>query len=106
MVEDLYGALAVAILGFVVCLVALGIHWVVPGRGAQGRDAPSTNPGALPLVVGAYSAMAGMEDSPGWYYAFHFGVGALCLTWVACVLFLVEEASEPESPAGTGDRME
>jgi hypothetical protein len=47
-----------------------------------------------------------MEDSPGWYYAFHFGVGALCLIWVFCVLFLVEEASEPESPAGTGDRME
>ena len=54
--------------------------------------------------------MGGIEDSPdspGSYYdAFYFGVGALCLTWVACVLFLVEEASEPESPAGTGDRME
>ena len=25
--EDLYGALVVAILGFVVCLVVLGIHW-------------------------------------------------------------------------------
>ena len=37
MVDDLYGALVVAILGFVVCLVALGIHWVVRGRGAQGR---------------------------------------------------------------------
>jgi hypothetical protein len=47
-----------------------------------------------------------MEDSPGSYYAFHFGVGALCVTWVFCVLFLVDEASEPESPAGTGDRME
>jgi hypothetical protein len=105
--EDLYGALAVAILGFVVCLVALGIHWVVRGRGAQRRDAPSTIPPLwLPLVVGAYSAMTGMEDSPGWYYAFHFGVGALCLTWVACVLFLVEEASEPDGPVGTGDRME
>ena len=105
--EDLYGALAVAILGFVVCLVALGIHWVVRARGAQGRDAPSTIPPLwLPLLVGANFAMIGIEDSPGWYYAFHFGVGALCLTWVACVLFLVEEASEPESPAGTGDRME
>jgi hypothetical protein len=49
----------------------------------------------------------GIEDSPGsYYYAFHFGVGALCVTWVACVLFLVENASEPESPAGTGHRME
>ena len=103
--EDLYGALVVAILGFVVCLVALGIHWVVRGRGAQGRDAPSTSsPLWLPLVVGVQSATIGIDDSPGWYYAFHFGVGALCLTWVACVLF--EEASEPESPAGTGDRME
>ena len=110
MVEDLYGGLVVAILGFVVCLVALGIHWVVRARGAQGRDAPSTRPPLwLPLVVGVYSAMIGIEDSPdspGWYYAFHFGVGALCLIWVFCVLFLVEEASEPESPAGTGDRME
>jgi hypothetical protein len=43
MVDDLYGALVVAILGFVVCLVALGIHWV-RGRGAQGRDGPSTIP--------------------------------------------------------------
>ena len=59
-----------------------------------------------PLVVGVQSATIGIDDSPGWYYAFHFGVGALCLTWVACVLFLVEEASEPESPVGTGDRME
>jgi len=42
--EDLYGALVVAILGFVVCLVVLGIHWVVHARGAQGRDAPSTSP--------------------------------------------------------------
>ena len=104
--EDLYGALVVAILGFVVCLVALGIHWVVRGRGAQGRDAPSTSPPLWPLlVVGVYYAMIGIEDSPGWYYAFHFGVGALCLIWVFCVLFLVEEASEHESPAGTGDRM-
>ena len=104
--EDLYGALVVAILGFVVCLVALGIHWVVRARGAQGRDAPSTSPPLwLPLVVGAQFAMIGIDDSPGWYYAFHFGVGALCLTWVACVLFLVEEASEPESPAVIGDRM-
>ena len=102
--EDLYGALVVAILGFVVCLVALGIHWVVRG---QGRDAPSTSPPLwLTLVVGVQSATIGIDDSPGWYYAFHFGVGALCLTWVACVLFLVEEASEPESPVGTGDRME
>ena len=105
--EDLYGALVVAILGFVVCLVALGIQWVVRARRAQGRDAPSTIPPLwLPLLVGANSAMIGIDDSPGWYYAFHFGVGALCLTWVACVLFEGEEASEPESPAGTGDRME
>jgi hypothetical protein len=105
--EDLYGALAFAILGFVVCLVALGIHWVVRAWGAQGRDVPSTIPPLwLPLVVGGYSAMVGIDDGPGWYYAFHFGVGALCLTWVACVFFEVEEASEPESPAGTGDRME
>ena len=105
--EDLYGALVVAILGFVVCLVALGIHWVVRGRGAQGRDAPSTIPplGYL-VVVGVGCAITGSEASPGLYYVFHFGVGALCLTWVACVLFLVEEASEPDGPVGTGDRME
>jgi hypothetical protein len=41
--EDLYGALVVAILGFIVCLVALGIHWV-RSWGAQGRDAPPTIP--------------------------------------------------------------
>jgi hypothetical protein len=107
MVEDLYGALAVAILGFVVCLVALGIHWVVRGWGAQGRDAPPTIPplGYL-VVVGVGCAITGSEDSPSWYYIFHFGVGALCLTWVACVLFLVEEASEPDGSVGTGDRME
>ena len=70
--EDLYGALVVAILGFVVCLVALGIHWVVRGRGAQGRDAPSTSaPLWLPLVVGVQSATIGIDDSPGWYCAFH-----------------------------------
>jgi hypothetical protein len=98
-VEDLYGALGVAMLGFVVCLVAPGIHWV-RGRSAQGRDAPSTIPPLGYLVlVGVGCAIAGIEDSPGLYYAFHFGVGALCVTWVACVLFLVEDASEPESPS-------
>ena len=59
MVEDLYGALVVAILGFVVCLVALVIHWVVRGRGAQGRDARSTSPPLwLPLVVGVAALAA------------------------------------------------
>jgi hypothetical protein len=102
--EDLYGALGVAILGFVVCLVALGIHWV-RSRGAQGRDAPSTIPPLGFIVsVGVGGAIVGIADSPGWYYAFHFGVGALCVTWVTCDLF--EKASEPESPAGTGDKME
>ncbi len=81
------------------CLVALGIHWV-RSRGAQGRDAPSTIP---PL---GYLVVVGVDSPGSYYYAFYFGVGALCVTWVACVLFLVEEASEPESPAGTGDRME
>jgi hypothetical protein len=104
--EDLFGALGVAILGFVVCLVALGIHWV-RNRGAQGRDAPPTIPPLGYIVSGGVGgAIVGIEDSPGSYYAFYFGVGALCVTWVACVLFLVEKASEPESPAGTGDRME
>jgi hypothetical protein len=53
--------------------------------GAQGRDAPSTIPplGFL-VVVGVGCAITGSEDSPGLYYAFYFGVGALCLTWVAC----------------------
>jgi hypothetical protein len=58
--EDLYGALVAAILGFVVCLVALGIRWVVRGRGAQGRDAPSTSPPLwLPLVVGCSPQLSG-----------------------------------------------
>ena len=45
--EDLYGALAVAILGFVVCLVALGIHWVVRGRGRPGTRRPIYDSTAL-----------------------------------------------------------
>jgi hypothetical protein len=99
--EVLINSLIVAILGYAVCMIVLFVRLMKrkPNPRAYSRLFPP--PGyVFVLLVGVFGSVG--IGNMGVFDVVYFGVGILCVTWVACLLLLKEDP-EPVTPGPPTD---